>query len=144
MAKFCSECGTALDGAKFCPECGHPAAGEPAQAVASPAEPGPRADGMADTETFKYGFMKTPLEVGPDGIKDGDHFIPYSQLRSVDKSGGKWSGFDLDLVWGKQDLGASNHSSGHRFGFGDRVESRDRAYDLIVSRMGEAARRSSA
>jgi hypothetical protein len=91
---------------------------------------------MADAETFTYGtFLKTTLEVGPDGIKDGDHFVPYTQIRSVDKGGGKWLGFDLQLVWGDKGFWASDHSSGHKFDFGDKVEDRDRAYDLILSRI---------
>ena len=44
-------------------------------------------------------------------------------------------GFDLELVWGDKGLLSSDVSSGHRFDFREDVESRDRAYDLIVSRM---------
>ena len=95
-----------------------------------------------EVETFTYGgFLKRTLEVGPDGIKDVDHFVPYSQIRSVERGGGKWVGFDLDLVWGDKGLWASDHSSGHTFDFGDRVEDRDRAYDLIVSRIAALQRR---
>ncbi len=97
---------------------------------------------MADVETFTYGFLKTPLEVGPDGVTDGDHFVPYAQIRSVDKRGGKWLGFELELVWGNKGLWASDHSSGHSFDFGEDLESRDRAYDLIVARLAAAQRRS--
>jgi hypothetical protein len=43
---------------------------------------------MADAEMFTYGtFLRTTLEVGPDGIKVGDHFVPHTQIRSVDKGG---------------------------------------------------------
>lgn len=91
---------------------------------------------MTDTETFTYGFLKTKLEVGTGGIKDGNQFIPYGQIRSIDKGGGKWLGFDLEIVWGNKGLSASNHSSGHRFDFGKDEESRDRAYELIVTRIG--------
>jgi len=95
---------------------------------------------MTDVETFTYGLLKTTLEVGPDGIKDRDHFVPYTQIRSVDKGGGKWLGFDLELVWGDKGAWASDHSSGHKFNFGEDVESRDRAYDLIVSRVAAVQR----
>jgi hypothetical protein len=37
MAKFCSECGTATEGAKFCPECGNPTSGEGAAPVSAAA-----------------------------------------------------------------------------------------------------------
>jgi hypothetical protein len=47
-------------------------------------------------------------------------------------------GYDLEIVWGKKGLSASDHSSGHKFDFRDDVESRDRAYDLIMSRLGIA------
>jgi hypothetical protein len=97
-------------------------------------------DAESDVETFTCG--STTLEVGLDGIKDRDHFVPYTQLRSVDKHGGKWLGHDLELVWGNKGAWASDHSSGHRFGFGDDVESRDRAYDLIVSRVAAVQRHS--
>jgi zinc-ribbon domain len=127
MARFCPECGAAAEGANFCPECGTALNG---QTVASPA---------ARSEIFKYSLGRT-LEVGADGIKDGDHFVPYSQIRSIDKGGGKWLGYDLEIVWGDKGLWASDHSSGHEFVFGDDVESRDRAYDLITSRIAAASR----
>ena len=42
MAKFCSECGAAVEGAKFCPECGSPTGGgggaEPAAATSAAPE----------------------------------------------------------------------------------------------------------
>ena len=66
---------------------------------------------------------------------DGDHFVPYSQIRSIDRRGGKWLGFDLEIVCGDTGAWASDHSSGHTFGFGKDVESRDRACDLILSRL---------
>jgi hypothetical protein len=94
---------------------------------------------MTNSETFTYGtWPKQTLEVSADGIKDGDHFIPFGQIMSVNKSGGKWWGYDLEIVWGRKGLWASDHSSGHKFGFREDVESRDRAYELIVSRLDKS------
>jgi hypothetical protein len=91
---------------------------------------------VTESETFSHGtLLKRTLEVGKDGIKDGDHFIPFSQIRSVDKSGGKWLGYQLEIIWGDKGLWASAHSSGHEFDFKDELVSRDRAYELIVSHL---------
>jgi uncharacterized Zn finger protein (UPF0148 family) len=76
MAKFCSECGTALDGAKFCPECGHPAEGAPAQAAPTPADPIP-ADG---TEREVWSGTPDPV-LSPVAAKSTKYVITTERIK---------------------------------------------------------------
>jgi len=61
-----------------------------------------------------------------------------SAIRSVDKRGGKWLGYELEIVWGEKKMWASNFSGAHGFDFGKDMDARGRAYELITKRLGAA------
>ena len=78
MAKFCSECGTAVNGAKFCPECGHPTGAQAPRAEA----PSQSVPATTDVEEERVVWEGTPDPVlSPVAAKTTKYEITNERIR---------------------------------------------------------------